>query len=337
MKLGDFTGIKGIPNQDIAMWETMGPIADRTKERLGASDLAVVEFRKLMVDAARADARQGHRHRPHHAAHPACGNPLVRGRCSEIDQLAYIHRCRQPRPARTRWPEGLRRLLQPSRQEDGAKQGGIDDSKDVRSGARTICGGRISAAGFLAAAQPAGAQDKLKLAVGQRGNWDTSVSEVGQRAGIFKKHGLELEIVYTQGAGETQQAAISGGVDIGVAAGIMGVLGAYSKGAPVRVIGAETTGAADLYWYVKADSPIKSLKDTDGKTLAYSTNGSSTHGIVTAFMKQYGLEREADRDRRASRHVDAGDVRPDRYRLGGAALRARPTRPEADPRSRQRQ
>jgi NitT/TauT family transport system substrate-binding protein len=147
----------------------------------------------------------------------------------------------------------------------------------------------LVAAGFLAAAQPALAQDKLKLAVGQRGNWDTSVSEVGQRAGIFKKHGLELEIVYTQGAGETQQAAISGGVDIGVAAGIMGVLSAYAKGAPVRVIGAETTGASDLYWYVKADSPIKSLKDTGGKTLAYSTNGSSTHGIVTAFMKQYGL------------------------------------------------
>lgn len=147
----------------------------------------------------------------------------------------------------------------------------------------------LGIAAFLAAAQPALAQDKLKLAVGQRGNWDTSVSEVGQRAGIFKKHGLELEIVYTQGAGETQQAAISGSVDIGVAAGIMGVLSAYSKGAPVRIIGAETTGAADLYWYVKADSPIQSLKDTNGKTLAYSTNGSSTHGIVTAFMREYGL------------------------------------------------
>lgn len=147
----------------------------------------------------------------------------------------------------------------------------------------------LAAGGYLLSAFPSDAQDKLKLAVGQRGNWDTSISEVGQRAGIFKKHGLELEIVYTQGAGETQQAAISGSVDIGVAAGIMGVLGAYSKGAPVRVIGAETTGAADLYWYVKSDSPIKTLKDTDGKTLAYSTNGSSTHGIVTAFMKQYGL------------------------------------------------
>ena len=134
------------------------------------------------------------------------------------------------------------------------------------------------------------AQDTLKLAVGQRGNWDTSVAEVGQRLGVFKKHGLNLEILYTQGGGETQQAVISGSVDVGVAAGVMGVLGAYSKGAPVRVIGAETTGAKDLYWYAKADSPIKSLKDTDGKTIAYSTNGSSTHGIVTAFVKQYNLK-----------------------------------------------
>ena len=92
----------------------------------------------------------------------------------------------------------------------------------------------------------ASAQDTLKLAVGQRGNWDTSVSEIGQRAGIFKKHGLTLEILWTQGAGETQQAVISGSVDIGVATGVMGVLGAYSKGAPVRIIGAETTGASDL-------------------------------------------------------------------------------------------
>src|SRR6187399_3590622 len=143
---------------------------------------------------------------------------------------------------------------------------------------------------LLGTAAGASAQDKVKLAIGQRGNWDTSVSEIGQRAGIFKKHGLELDIVYTQGAGETQQAVISGSVDLGIAAGVMGVLSAFSKGAPVRIISAETTGASDLYWYVPTASPIKTLKDTDGKTIAYSTNGSSTHGIVTAFMKQYDLK-----------------------------------------------
>jgi len=134
------------------------------------------------------------------------------------------------------------------------------------------------------------AQDTLKLAIGQRGNWDTSVSEIGQRAGFFKKHGLNLEILWTQGSGETQQAVLSGSVDVGVAVGIMGALSSYSKGAPVRIIGAETTGASDLFWYVPASSPIKSLKDTDGKTIAYSTKGSSTDGIVTAFMKQYDLK-----------------------------------------------
>jgi phthalate 4,5-dioxygenase oxygenase subunit len=56
MKLGDFTGIRGIPMQDMAMWETMGAIADRSRERLGASDLAIVEFRRIMIEAARAVA-----------------------------------------------------------------------------------------------------------------------------------------------------------------------------------------------------------------------------------------------------------------------------------------
>jgi NitT/TauT family transport system substrate-binding protein len=134
------------------------------------------------------------------------------------------------------------------------------------------------------------AEDTLRVAAGQRGNWDTTIAETGQRGGIFKRNGLSLEILYTQGAGETQQAVISGSVEIGVAPGIMGVLSAFSKGAPVRVIGAETTGASDLFWYVPSNSPIKSLKDSEGKTIAYSTNGSSTHGIVTAFMKQYDLK-----------------------------------------------
>jgi len=148
----------------------------------------------------------------------------------------------------------------------------------------------IAAVLIAMTAAAAQAEDTLRVAAGQRGNWDTTIAEIGQRGGIFKKHGLSLEILYTQGGGETQQAVISGSVEIGVAPGIMGVLSAFSKGAPVRIIGAETTGASDLFWYVPSNSPIKSLKDTEGKTIAYSTNGSSTHGIVTAFMKQYDLK-----------------------------------------------
>ena len=156
--------------------------------------------------------------------------------------------------------------------------------KTIRRSAATLA--------FVVALTSASArgEDALKLAVGQRGNWDTSVSELGQRGGIFKKHALRLELLYTQGSAETLQAVLSGSVDIGVGAGVMGALGAFSKNGPVRIIGAETTGAADLFWYVKADSPIKALKDTDGKTIAFSGKGSSTDGIVTAFVKQYGLK-----------------------------------------------
>jgi NitT/TauT family transport system substrate-binding protein len=68
------------------------------------------------------------------------------------------------------------------------------------------------------------------------------------------------------------------------------VFGAFSKGAPVRIIGAQTTGAAD-YWYVRADSPLKTIKDATAETtVAYSTNGSSTHTIVRGFTKAYGLK-----------------------------------------------
>jgi NitT/TauT family transport system substrate-binding protein len=147
----------------------------------------------------------------------------------------------------------------------------------------------LAATSLIDATPPAAAQDTLKLAVGQRGNWNTSVPELGQRAGIFKKHGLTLEILYTQGSGETQQAVISNSVDIGTSIGVMGALSAYAKGAPIRIIGAETTGAAD-YWYALASSPIKGLKDTDGRTMAYSTNGSSTHSIVLAFIKENDLK-----------------------------------------------
>ena len=145
----------------------------------------------------------------------------------------------------------------------------------------------IAAACFIAAAAPAAAADQLKMTVGQRGNWDTAVLHLGEKAGIFKKHDLELEIIYTSGSGETLQPVISGSVDMGFAVGTLGAMAAYAKRAPVRIIGAQATGAAD-YWYAK-NPAIKTLKDTDGKTIAFSSNGSSTQSIVRAFITEFKL------------------------------------------------
>ncbi len=134
---------------------------------------------------------------------------------------------------------------------------------------------------------PAAADDLVKMTIGQRGNWDTAITHLGDKAGIFKKHGLQLEMIYTSGSGETLQPVISGSVDLGLAVGTLGAMAAYAKGAPVRIIGAEATGAAD-YWYAK-NPAIKTLKDTNGHTIAFSTNGSSTNSVVRAFIDEFKL------------------------------------------------
>jgi NitT/TauT family transport system substrate-binding protein len=144
---------------------------------------------------------------------------------------------------------------------------------------------------FAAVTLPAAAQDMLKIAIGQINNWENQAPTLGQDAGIFKKYNLVLENFGTAGAGETIQAVISGSADIGGGVGLAGAMRAFSKGAPVRVILPAFTGTSDLYWYVKADSPIKSLKDaTDKNTIAYSTNGSSSNNIVLAFVEELGLK-----------------------------------------------
>src|SRR5674476_1126800 len=141
------------------------------------------------------------------------------------------------------------------------------------------------------AGTPACADDQLKLAIGQINNWENQAPTLGQDAGIFKKHGLVLENFGTAGAGETIQAVISGSADIGAGVGAAGAMRAFSKGAPVRILAPAFTGTGDLYWYVKSDSTIKSLKDaTPETTIAYSTNGSSSNNIVVAFVSELGAK-----------------------------------------------
>jgi NitT/TauT family transport system substrate-binding protein len=137
----------------------------------------------------------------------------------------------------------------------------------------------------------AAAEDTFKVAIGQIEIWSGDAPVLGQKAGIFQKYGINLDIFGTAGAGETLQAIISGSSDFGINVGSAGVMRAYAKGAPVRVIGANFTGAGDVYWYVRADSPIKSLQDaTDKTTIAYSTNGSTTHNVVLGFGKELGVK-----------------------------------------------
>jgi NitT/TauT family transport system substrate-binding protein len=151
--------------------------------------------------------------------------------------------------------------------------------------------GLLAPLAFVAVVPAASAQETLKVAIGQINNWENQPPTLGQDAGFYKKYNLTLENFGTAGAGETIQAVISGSADLGGGVGVGGVMRAYSKGAPVRILLPSYTGTNDLYWYVKADSPIKSLKDaTDKNTVAYSTNGSSSNNIVVAFVEELGLK-----------------------------------------------
>jgi NitT/TauT family transport system substrate-binding protein len=134
------------------------------------------------------------------------------------------------------------------------------------------------------------APDHLRIAVGQCGSWDSSQVELGTRAGFYAKHGIEIEARCVQGGSETQKAVISGGADVGIGVATWDALGAFAKGAPIRVIAGSATGSAD-FWMVNADSPLQSIKDaTRANTIAYSTNGSSTQLAVVGLIRELGLQ-----------------------------------------------
>src|SRR3954452_2133339 len=144
-------------------------------------------------------------------------------------------------------------------------------SQDVLEGAITaLCALAMMAAG----GQRAFSEDVLKVAIPQRGAWDAGLVDLGERGGIFKKHNLKLDILYVSAGPEAIQAVIGGSIDIAVAAGGSAAIGTFAKGAPIRIIGSEMIGAPDLYWYVPANSPIKTVEDFNGKTGAYSLTGS---------------------------------------------------------------
>jgi NitT/TauT family transport system substrate-binding protein len=142
---------------------------------------------------------------------------------------------------------------------------------------------------YLNSCRFAAADDTLKVALPQRGSWDAGIAELGQRGGFFKKHGLDLDILYTSAGPESIQALIGGSIDVAAASGVSAAIGTFAKGAPIRILSSEMTGAPDLYWYVPADSPIHTIQDFNSKTIAFSAVGSSSNAAVLALIAQFHL------------------------------------------------
>jgi ABC-type nitrate/sulfonate/bicarbonate transport system substrate-binding protein len=116
---------------------------------------------------------------------------------------------------------------------------------------------------------PVGAQplEKVTVATTALGLWDTSQPTFCKNRGEFAKAGLDVEVISTRGGSENVQAVIAGGADIGYSPGMNAVLSAYAQGSKIKIISSEFIGQNDTFWYVLADSPIKTIGDISGKSV----------------------------------------------------------------------
>lgn len=143
----------------------------------------------------------------------------------------------------------------------------------------------LIAAVLCAAVLPASADDALRLAVADVHAFESQPAALGRDA--FRKSGIALTIVPLHGGADALQAVVSGRADVAIGVDTEMALRAFAKGAPVRVLLPVFTGVSDLYWYVKADSPIAKFADaTEANTIGYSTSGSLTHVIVTDYARE---------------------------------------------------
>jgi NitT/TauT family transport system substrate-binding protein len=151
------------------------------------------------------------------------------------------------------------------------------------------CGVAVAAA-LLVLAGHAAAADKVRVASTQKGFWDTTLIIFGIEKGIFRDAGLDVDVLWTDAGSDAQQAVISGSVDIAYDSGLLGVLSAWDKGAPIDIISAAATGATDYLWYVKAQSPLHDIKDLTGKSIAFSRPGSSNQLMIQQLLTARGMQ-----------------------------------------------
>ena len=125
---------------------------------------------------------------------------------------------------------------------------------------------------------PAHAQtmEKVKVATTFLGLWDTSQPTFCKDRGEFSKASLDVDVISTRGGSENVQAVTAGGMDIGYSPGTNSVLAAYMQGAKLKIVSSEFVGQNDTYFYVPTDSPLKTIDDIKGKSVAYPRPGGAS-------------------------------------------------------------
>jgi NitT/TauT family transport system substrate-binding protein len=151
---------------------------------------------------------------------------------------------------------------------------------------RRIAAGAVA---LLAAWLLAGAAEAETLRVGKAGREAFSFvpADVGQRTGLFKKHGIELEIASFGGDARIQQAMAADGIDIGLGSGPG--LAFIVKGSPVKGIAAMADPPLLFALVVRADDSVAQVDDLKGRKVGVSTVGSVTSWIISEVSRRRGL------------------------------------------------
>lgn len=144
-----------------------------------------------------------------------------------------------------------------------------------------------AAASVLVPFEAALAQDN-KLRVGKAGREAFSFVpvDIGDRLGIFKRNGVAVEISSFSGEARLQQAMAADAIDISLASGVG--MSFIVKGSPAKAIAAFAGPPLLFAMVVRADSPLKSEGDLQGKSVGVSGVGSVTHWLVNQIALQRG-------------------------------------------------
>jgi len=142
----------------------------------------------------------------------------------------------------------------------------------------------------LAVAPVANAADKIRLIVSQQAAFDLFPAEVAAQDGMFKAEDLDVSIIYGDGGANSLQAILTGSSDIITGVGTLSVISAFAKGGSLTIIANNRMGPGDLYWYVPAASPLKTLKDIEGKSVAYTRPGSSSHLTLQFILREQNIK-----------------------------------------------
>ncbi len=136
------------------------------------------------------------------------------------------------------------------------------------------------------AAADARAQTKIRLGKAQAQNFAFLPADVGLAAGIFKLHGIDLEIANFGGDARLVQAMSADAIDVAFGGGP--TIAFEVKGAPMLAVAALANRPATIMLVVAKDGPIKSEEDLRGRTVSVSTTGSLTYWLAQELSRSHG-------------------------------------------------